>query len=59
MELTFYNDGRFILARMPDIEPFTVSSSFDNSQYVIKLLSNEYCMKYLGIQYDHSGNQDS
>ena len=56
MEWTFYDDGRVILATMPDIEPFTITSSFDKSRYVIKLLSNNACIKYLGIQSTPSGN---
>ena len=52
MEWTFNDDGRVNLANMPDIDPFTITSSFDKSQYVIELLSNNECMKYLGIQSD-------
>ena len=49
MEWTFHDDGRVILANMPDIDPFTITSLFDKPQYVIELLSNNECMKYLGI----------
>ena len=49
MEWTFHDDGRVILEPIPDIEPFTITSSFDKSHYVIKILSNNECMKYLGI----------
>ena len=55
----FHDDGRVILATKPDIEPFALTSSFDKSQYVIELLSNNDCMKYLGIQSAPSGNQDT
>ena len=59
MEWTFHDDGRVILAPMSDVEPFTITSSFDKSHYVMTLLSNNECMKYLGIQSAPSGNQDS
>ena len=59
MEWKFHDDGRVILAPMPDIEPFTITSSFDKSHYIIKLLSNNECIKYLGIQSTPSRNQDS
>ena len=59
MEWTFHEDVRVILATKPDIEPFTITSLFDKSQYVIELLSNNECMKYLGIQSAPSGNQDA
>ena len=44
---------------MSDIEPFTMTSSFDKSHYAIKFLSNNECMKYLEIQSTPSENQDS
>ena len=59
MEWKFHDDGRVILAHMSDITPFTIVSSFDNTKYVIKLLSNNDCMKYLGIQSTPLGNQNS
>ena len=59
MEWEFHDDGRVILAPMSDIEPFTITSSFDKSHYLIKLLSNNEYMKYLGIQSTPAGNQDS
>ena len=59
MEWIFHDDGRVILAPMPEIEFFTITSSFDKSHNAIKLLSNNECMKYLGIQSAPSGNQDS
>ena len=59
MEWTFHDDGRVILANIPDIDPFTITSSFDKSQYVIEPLSNNECMKNLGIQSAPSGNQDA
>ena len=59
IEWKFYVDGRVILAPRPNIAPFTITSSFDDTQYVITLLSNNDCMKYLGIQYAPSGNQYS
>ena len=55
----FHDDGRVFLAPMPDIEPFIITSSFDKSHYVIKLISNNECMKYLRIKSAPSGNQDS
>ena len=59
MEWKINDDGRVIPDLMPDIEPFTIISSFDDTKYVIKILSNNDCMKYLGIQSTPSGNQDS
>ena len=58
MEWTFHDDGRVILAPMPNIEPFTVTSSYDKSHYVINFLSNNECMKYLGIQSIPFRNQE-
>ena len=49
MEWKFHDDGRVILAPIPDIESFTITSLFDKSHYIIKLLSNSECMKYVGI----------
>ena len=59
MKLKLHDDGRVFLAPMPDIDPFTITSSFDNIKQVIKLLSNNPCIKYLGIQSIPSENQDS
>ena len=59
MEWIFHDDGRVILVSIPDIESFTNTPSFDDSKCVIKILSNDECMKYLGIQSDPSGNQNS
>ena len=41
MEYKFHDDGRVILAPMFDIETFAITSSFDKSHHVIKILSND------------------
>ena len=58
MEWILHNNGQVVLAPMCDIEPFTITSSFDKYYYIIKLSSNNECMKYLGIESTPSENQD-
>ena len=59
MEWNLHDDGRVFLTPMPDIEPFTITSSFDNTKYLIQLLFHNSCMKYLGIRSTPSWNQDT
>ena len=59
IEWIFDDDGRVTLVPMHYIELFTLTSSFADSKYIIKILSNDDCMKYLGIQSDPWRNQDA
>ena len=53
----FHVYGRIFLEKLSDIEPFTIVSSFDDTKYVIQILSNNSYMKYVDIQSTPSGKQ--
>lgn len=59
MEWKSHADSRIFLESLSDVIPFIIVPSFDDTKYIIQIISNNSYMKYVGTQSTTSGENNT